>query len=52
MIARAQSLEELKEFLANEPYCKAKVMRFSKITEFNPVQHQPILNDWCEKPYS
>src|SRR5215469_13631954 len=31
----------LQEFLANEPYCKAKVMRFSKITEFNPVQHQP-----------
>jgi hypothetical protein len=21
-------------------------MRFSKITEFNPVQHQPILKDW------
>ena len=41
LIARAQSLEELKQFLANEPYCKAKVMRFSQITEFNPVQHQP-----------
>ena len=52
LIARAQSLEELKEFLANEPYCKAKVMRFSKITEFNPVQHQPILNDWFGKPQS
>jgi len=21
-------------------------MRFSKIIEFNPVQHQPILADW------
>ena len=52
LIARAQSLEELKEFLANEPYCKAKVMRFSKITEFNPVQHQPILNEWFGKPLS
>jgi uncharacterized protein YciI len=52
LIARAQSLEELKEFLANEPYCKAKVMRFSKITEFNPVQHQPILNEWFGKPQS
>jgi uncharacterized protein YciI len=46
LIARAQSLDELHEFLADEPYCKAKVMRFSKITEFNPVQHQPILKDW------
>ena len=52
LIARAETLEELKEFLANEPYCKAKVMRFSKITEFNPVQHQPILNDWFGKPQS
>jgi uncharacterized protein YciI len=52
LIARARSLEELKKFLANEPYCKAKVMRFSKITEFNPVQHQPILKDWFEKPQS
>jgi hypothetical protein len=48
--SRAESLEELNEFLADEPYCKATVMRFSKITEFNPVQHQPILNDWFEKP--
>ncbi len=35
LIARAQSLEELKEFLADEPYCKAKVMQFSKII---PIQ--------------
>lgn len=49
MIARAELLEELNELLAEEPYRKAKVMRFSKITEFNPVQHQPILNDWFEK---
>jgi uncharacterized protein YciI len=46
LIARADSLDELNEFLADEPFCKAKVMCFSKITEFNPVQHQPILKDW------
>jgi uncharacterized protein YciI len=46
LIARAGSLDELQEFLADEPYCKAKVMRFSGITEFNPVQHQKILKDW------
>ena len=49
LIARAESLEELNEFLADEPYCRAKVMRFSRITEFDPVQHQPILNDWFGK---
>ncbi len=52
LIARAQSLEELNEFLTDEPFCKAKVMRFSKITEFNPVQHQPTLNNWFGKPQS
>jgi len=49
LIARAQSREELDEFLAGEPYCKAKVMRFARITEFDPVQHQPILKDWFAK---
>lgn len=49
LIARAESLGELNEFLADEPYCKAKVMRFSRITEFDPVQHQPILRDWFGK---
>ena len=48
-IARAESLEDLNEFLADEPYCKAKAMRFSKIIEFDPVQHQPILKDWFGK---
>jgi uncharacterized protein YciI len=46
LIARAESIEELNAFLADEPFCKAKVMRFCKIIEFNPVQHQPILREW------
>ena len=46
LIARAQSRDELNAFLADEPFCKAGVMRFSKIVEFNPVQHQPILREW------
>jgi hypothetical protein len=45
-LARADSLARLEELLAEEPFTKAKKMRFSKITEFNPVQHQPILKDW------
>ncbi len=46
LIARAESLEELKHLLADEPFCKANLMRFSKIIEFKPVQHRPILKEW------
>ena len=46
LIARAESLEQLKEILKEEPFTKAKVMRFKTITEFNPVQHQPFLRSW------
>jgi uncharacterized protein YciI len=49
LVARAESLEQLNDFLAEEPFCKAELMRFSKIIEFNPVQHQPILNEWAGK---
>jgi uncharacterized protein YciI len=49
LIARAESLERLIEILADEPFCKAGLMRFSKIIEFNPIQHQPFLNDWFGK---
>ncbi len=46
LIARAESLEHLKELLKDEPFTKAKVMHFKTITEFNPVQHQPFLRSW------
>ena len=46
LVARAESREQLNEFLADEPFCKANLMRFSKITEFNPVQHQSVLAEW------
>ncbi len=49
LVARAESLEQLNEILANEPFCKANLMRFSKIIEFDPVQHQLILNEWFGK---
>lgn len=35
--------------MADEPFCRAKVMRFARITEFEPVQHQPELKDWFGK---
>ena len=46
LIARAESLEALKELLKDEPFAKAKVMHFKTIIEFNPVQHQPFLRGW------
>jgi uncharacterized protein YciI len=49
LVARAESLEALQAILADEPFTKAKKMRFSRITEFNPVQHQPVLKDWFGK---
>jgi uncharacterized protein YciI len=49
LVARAESLEELNSFLAEEPFVKAKLMRFSRIIEFTPVQHQPFLAEWFGK---
>jgi uncharacterized protein YciI len=49
LVARAESLEQLNEILADEPFCKAGLMRFEKITEFKPMQHQPILDEWFGK---
>jgi uncharacterized protein YciI len=46
LLARAESLARLQEILAEEPFTKARKMRFCRITEFNPVQHQPFLKDW------
>jgi uncharacterized protein YciI len=50
LIARAESRGKLEELLAQEPFTNAKKMRFCRITEFNPVQHQPLLKDWFAKP--
>jgi uncharacterized protein YciI len=49
LIARAESLAKLQELLAEEPFTKAGKMRFSRITQFDPVQHQPVLRDWFAK---
>jgi uncharacterized protein YciI len=49
LLARAESLAKLQEILAEEPFTKAGKMRFSRITEFNPVQHQPVLREWFGK---
>ena len=49
LIARAESLAKLQDLLAEEPFTKAKKMRFSRITQFEPVEHQPVLRDWFAK---
>lgn len=50
LVARAESREKLDELLADEPFTRAGKMRFSRITEFNPAQHQPMLKEWFGKP--
>lgn len=46
LVARAASREALDAMLAEEPYCKAGVMRFAAITAFHPVMHQVTLRRW------
>ncbi len=49
LIARAKSLEALSEFLEDKRYCKSNLMQFNRIIEFEPIQHQFLLNNWFEK---
>jgi uncharacterized protein YciI len=51
LVARAESREKLDALLAEEPFVKAKLMRFARITEFNPVQHQPFLREWFGRSF-
>ena len=46
LVARAETLEELNAYLADEPFVKANVMRFSRVTQFDAAQYQGFLKDW------
>ena len=46
LAARAPSRQDLDRLLADEPFVKGRFMRFISVTEFDPVQHQPVLSDW------
>jgi len=46
LVARAESEAALNAYLANEPFVKAKVMRFSRVTEFDAAQYQGFLTEW------
>lgn len=48
LVARAESSDALNAYLADEPFVKAKVMRFSRIMEFNAAQYQNFLKRWFE----
>ncbi|OLP54387.1 hypothetical protein BJF92_19295 [Rhizobium rhizosphaerae] len=50
LAARAESREALDTILAEEPFVKAGKMRFSRVTEFDAAQYQPILQDWFREP--
>ncbi|MEW6645505.1 MAG: YciI family protein [Pseudomonadota bacterium] len=50
LVARAESREALDAILVEEPFVKAKKMRFSRVTEFDAAQFQPILQDWFKGP--
>ncbi|MFA6596144.1 MAG: YciI family protein [Ignavibacteriaceae bacterium] len=45
VIAKANSLEEIKNFFQNDPYYKNNAAGY-EYREFNPVKFQPVLTDW------
>jgi uncharacterized protein YciI len=47
VVARANSLEEIKEFFTKDPYALHGVAEHTFV-EFNPVKFQPFLKSWIE----
>lgn len=45
VIARGPSLEEIKQFMSDDPYSKLGVAKYQFI-EFEPVKSQPFMADW------
>jgi uncharacterized protein YciI len=45
VVARAPSIEEIKEFFANDPYYTQEVASHAFI-EFDPLLRQSFLDDW------
>lgn len=46
LAARAESREQLDALLAEEPFVKGGFMEFTRVTEFDPLQYQPLLKPW------
>lgn len=45
IVARGESMEEISEFLSNDPYQKEKAAEY-KFIEFVPVHHQDLIKEW------
>lgn len=45
IVARAESEEELRSYLEQDPYLQNKVADY-KVIEFNPIKFQPFLENW------
>jgi uncharacterized protein YciI len=48
VVAKAKSLEEMKDFFNNDPYKINKCAEY-EFYEFNPVKHQNFLRNWIEE---
>jgi len=46
LVARAESADALTAYLADEPFVKAKGMRFTRVIEFDAAQYQGFLGEW------
>ena len=45
VLARAESMEVLAEFFADDPYLQENLAHYQYI-EFSPVKYQELLSDW------
>jgi uncharacterized protein YciI len=45
IVARAESMEDIARFLANDPYQKEKIAEY-KFVEFTPVHSQDLIKEW------
>ena len=48
MVARAPSREALQQFFAGDPYARQGLAEH-RILEFEPLLHQPWLEDWLTR---
>jgi len=47
VIARSNSLEDLKAFFSNDPYQKLRLAEY-RFVEFSPVKHAKLVAPWIE----
>jgi uncharacterized protein YciI len=45
IVARGESIDEIKRFFDGDPYCVQKAATY-RFIEFSPVKHQSLLQEW------